>query len=60
MAKLRFVGMYAKHVKIGDKSVPIGPGDFIELSAADEKHEDNAELMNELIPVPSKAKGGEE
>lgn len=57
MSNYRFVGEYAKFARVGDNVVPLAPGDFVELSAADEKHEDNAELMSDLLA--DKAKGGD-
>jgi len=60
MPKYRYVGEVATQVSVGDKRVPLAPGDFINLSDNDLKHEDNEVVKNNLLTVsPEKAKGGE-
>jgi hypothetical protein len=56
VAKFRYVGSHAVEVYQGDNCVMVAPGDYIELSAEDEKRDENEGL--ELIPATEK-KGGD-
>lgn len=51
----RYVGSHAVEVYKGDKAVMLAPGDFIDLSAEDQKRDENEGV--ELIPA--KEGGGE-
>ena len=57
--QFRNVGTHAFEVvvsaKDGDKVVMLGPGEFIELSAEDQKNEHNVSVMDDLLEVE---KGG--
>jgi hypothetical protein len=55
MPKYRHIGTSAVEVFQGEKCVMLAPGDFITLSAEDEKNELNQALN--LLPVDDK-KGG--
>lgn len=44
MPKYRNVGRHAEEVHIGDKRVMLGPGEFANLKADDEKNDHNKEL----------------
>lgn len=33
MPKYRYVGTVAREVQVGDKVIPVGPGDFVTMSA---------------------------
>jgi len=55
MPKYRHVGAHSVEAYQGDKCVMLAPGDFITLSAEDEKNEDNEAL--DLLLVDDK-KGG--
>lgn len=57
MGKYRHVGDHAVNVNVGDKTVPLAPGDFVTLSSADEKDEYNQSLG--LMQV-SGEKGGDD
>lgn len=52
MPKYRYVGTVASEVAIGDTIVPIGPGDFVTMSAEEAEESELA-----LLEVDEKAAG---
>jgi hypothetical protein len=57
MPEYRYVGTVAREVQVGDKSVPLAPGDFITLSKDEFKQATEAELQ--FIEAASKTEGSE-
>lgn len=55
MPKYRYVGTVAKDVAIGDKRVPLGPGDFITMSA--EQHDAAVEEGLQFMKADGKEGG---
>ena len=49
MSSYRYTGEYAGTVMVGENSVPVAPGDFVELSKDDLENEDNAVLIDEEL-----------
>ena len=45
MSKRRYVGDYAREIKVGDTYVQTAPGDFVELSGEDEEDVENKEMI---------------
>lgn len=43
----RYVGTHASEVIVGDKVIPVAPGDFVTLSADDENDPHNATLLED-------------
>jgi hypothetical protein len=54
MGNYRYVGTHPVEVVKGDKVVPVGPGEFVELSAEEAKSEDNADVMENMLEVGGK------
>jgi hypothetical protein len=54
MAKYRYVGTHPVEVVKGDKVVPLGPGEFVDLSAEEAKDEQNEHVMDDMIEVGGK------
>lgn len=42
MTKFRYFGDHPDHIQVGDKSIPVSPGDFVDLSDDDVKDPDNS------------------
>lgn len=55
----RFVGSHAEEIAVGDKRVPVGPGDFVNLSDDDLKQEGNAVLIESNTLVTTESLAGE-
>lgn len=58
MSSHRYTGEYAGTVMVGESTVPVAPGDFVELSKDDLENEDNAMLVDEgqLVDADALAK----
>jgi hypothetical protein len=51
--KRRYVGNYAREIKVGDAYVQTAPGDFIELDATNEEETENKELIDNGTLIPA-------
>jgi hypothetical protein len=47
----RYMGNHASSVIVGDKVIPVGQGDFVELSSDDEDDSHNAGLIDDGLLV---------
>jgi hypothetical protein len=47
MTTYRYIGYYASEVLVGEKSVPVAPGDFVDLSEEDVSNAENAWMVGE-------------
>lgn len=57
MPKYRYTGTHADEIAIGDKIVPVAPGDFVTLSADDYKAATDKDLS--LIEVKKDKEGSD-
>jgi len=53
MGKYRYVGTHPVEVVKGDKVIPLGPGEFIDLSAEEMKA--NKEIEDQLLDTKEKS-----
>lgn len=63
MTEYRWIGNHAEQISIGDKRVPVAPGDFVELSTADAESSDNSIWLESglllVTGTAAKKEGGE-
>lgn len=58
MPKFRYIGNHVAEVYSGDKCIMLAPGEFVDLTAEDQKGEHTKEAIDNGLLIPAGSKGG--